>query len=80
MRTARPKYRKSKGTSKVDIATATLDIENVKGKSEPKPALEIPQLNTQKSLRQTIKEVKLVHVRLAVLYSGSFLVCYLLVN
>lgn len=61
--TARPKYRKSKGASKIDVAAGNPDIENLKGKPEQNHALEIPQLNTQKSLRQALKDVKLVHVR-----------------
>jgi len=66
--TARPKYRKSRGTSKIDAkAAGTSDIENVKGKPEHNH-VPIPQLNTQISLRQAIKEVKLVHVRILLLF------------
>lgn len=58
MWTARPIYRKSKENVKIDAAA---DIENAKAKPHGMP---IPQLTTQKSLKQTLKEVKLVHVRL----------------
>lgn len=57
---ARPMYRKSKETSKAaDVAVGTHDIENSR---EQKHVPEIPQLNTQKSFRQTLQEVKLVQV------------------
>ncbi|KAG0631565.1 hypothetical protein M758_1G262900 [Ceratodon purpureus] len=52
----RPKYRK---TSKDDLLDGNLDIENSR---ERKHVPEIPQLNTQKSFRHTLQEVKLVQI------------------
>lgn len=54
----RPKYRKS--SWKVDEAAGKSDIEGSQREPERKAA--IPQLNTQKSLRHTLQEVKLVQI------------------
>lgn len=46
--------------SKDDSASGRSDVEN---SHERKHAPDIPQLNTQKSFRHTLQEVKLVQVR-----------------
>jgi hypothetical protein len=48
--------------SKVDAA-AKSDLGKSRRKLDRRHTLEIPQLNTQKSLRNALQEVKLVHVR-----------------
>jgi hypothetical protein len=48
--------------SKIETGTAKPDIETSEPASEKNDSLEIPQLNTQKSLRHTLQEVKFVQV------------------
>lgn len=59
---ARPKYRKNMGSIRGEVAASKSDIENSGSVSATRNKPEIPQLNTQKSLRHTLQEVKIVQV------------------
>jgi hypothetical protein len=69
--TARPRYRRSTMESKRSGVVSKPDIESGTGETVPRESFsrpEGPQLNTQRSLKQTLQEVKLVQVSI---YQGA---------